>query len=354
MRIPTATCKTGKSGEKKKVVMVGTGTGTVDKEVRVLDFGAMRKGWERRVGVQQEEVGADLRLIRGLGDMLGDFQYSTSSSSSGSGSASETEAGAVSDAVLGSTPPTPWMDGAAGSRQLDRSARAGHLERRLGLESSGKEKGKQKQRQEDSTTDRQKPTNAPPVTPAVSASSHQQRRSRIYDQDEMVNRELAFLPPKRSRKPRERFAGAGPQATTTSQQKVEERSAGPSRIAAGERNPSAKRKREDGGGAAAISRPVPRTVAGSRLLGRRSPADGRLRSLQDALEEAGLTDGAIARRAEKGAGDSDDSPYTRMSVLMERRDRFINEWQGRLPAMEERRMAVERLPGLAKRVEKSR
>ncbi len=88
-------------------------------------------------------------------------------------------------------------------------------------------------------------------------------------------------------------------------------------------------------------------AARSRLLNRQPETAGGLRGLQEALEEAGLTEQVIARRTERTA--KEDSQSIQMSELMKRRERLIAEWRGRVPAAEEHEGAAVRWPKLASR-----
>ncbi|KAF7512208.1 hypothetical protein GJ744_002370 [Endocarpon pusillum] len=167
----------------------------------------------------------------------------------------------------------------------------------------------------------------PPSTPQTKKPS---QRSKAYDQDEMVRRELASLPEKRIPKRRRLFgeqgdAAAPPlkRAKTQGKGKGETKSSTrqSNTIPAQQRSPPAKRRRNDN----VTEQTGRKSVVESGQPHSRAEGASGLQGLQDALEKAGLDDRAIAERTEQGSEVEYDR--TLISELMEQRGQFIARWR---------------------------
>ncbi|ERF74361.1 hypothetical protein EPUS_02048 [Endocarpon pusillum Z07020] len=169
----------------------------------------------------------------------------------------------------------------------------------------------------------------PPSTPQTKKPS---QRSKSYDQDEMVRRELASLPGKRIPKRRRLFGEKGDAAapplkrSKTQEYGKEERKknksiARSSNTVPAQRSPPAKRKRNDN-----ATEQTGKSVVESRQPRKRAKGASGLQGLQEALEKAGLDDRAIAERTEQGSEVEYDR--TLISELMEQRGQLIARWRG--------------------------
>jgi hypothetical protein len=313
---PTSWCPPGITAEQIKnsmrppLLALGKAErrGPLDREVRVLDFGAMERGCGMRMAAMKEEVREDLAAMglnelglpleprvpfqvvdEGVGDSakrLSDLpQGLLSSSASASSSSSSSSANDITEAELLSenTPPTPWLDEGSGVPRVGQPD--AHME-------AGARENRRERQEED----------------AVTAAPQRGRRSRPYDQDEMVRKEQAFLPTKRTRKPRQLF---GEDADTQPQSAPIQQSGrgrgrgslpGPSNSTTSTHHSMlGKRKRDS-----VAEHPAPcSSAASSQSLGN-SNQPLTPGSMQEALEQAGLTDQAIADRTKRAPVDDED------------------------------------------------
>jgi hypothetical protein len=185
----------------------------VDREVRVQAFSAMKRAYERRKQIADEEVAADLvamgldgeglpLLSEGTDDLSDLSDASESSTASSAPSLDSRAGGRVQD-----TPPTPWMK-REGRIQVAEAVRVG-WSAGAGLLSEGRRDSEPDERdkrgKEAKRSQKADRFDVPTTREATALSFQHGSHSRANGQDEMVRRELIGLPDKRARKPRQLF-----------------------------------------------------------------------------------------------------------------------------------------------------